>query len=607
MTFYFNTTNQIKGDTAYNQKNYNLALSYYRKGLNKLHHYARKNYTDDTKFIDAHAYASLDILYTICKLLRHTNINELAQQGGKYWAEMFELFEPLRKDLVVIKSYKGLVETEDKKINETYQFIVDTCEKLSDNLFDSLKNPYDKQQKKVLNESIQWMKRAINLRNEFNIEPQLKINLHLGLLNILDKKYSLEADKTLLNLMQNHLNKYKLLSLNLAPHDKLELLMYQLKVYPQLSNEEKDNIINKGKNLVKKLNKKKFKDLINQFNNAIEEDNLEALEKDLALSDDEKKIPKRKVIKKRKKGHTSSFFESSDKNKRVVPGEINIDETNEATNESIEIYENSDAIHQLSNFSNETRENTLTLIDLCDAADISSNSPAPAPKTTKRVSFDESVSVRYQFFNNSKDDANKQEKFIGILLRAIEMNSVQSPDRLDSKKMASVLASVASYFNVRLAEKEYKEFKEKYPLAYGPLVMLTYSLYLAVQVIDPEHRSVKTHLPNLLRAPITKSIINDHNRYSAPSPTLVDRTNIKNYFIGKLNELFVQLSTHMEKENYNQITDDVFKYLLNSLKVHEVFPHKIINKMNELFVQPEKIPLKDNSNNNEASTMHPTL
>ncbi|OCH99083.1 hypothetical protein A8135_10095 [Legionella jamestowniensis] len=237
MRFYFNSPDQRNADHAYNQKNYEEALTYYLRALETLNRYASSGIRLHTDFYDAFTYAVKDTLETVAVIFEEkadeiNTVKTLWQMIPGLVREMEEVYNRELKDKRNIRITKDLLQ-------DCFAKLADACEVVSDEIFETLEdevseqsstNGEDQQSKQqIVAEAIAWMQHAINFRKKSS--QSVELSCHLGYLNLLEQHYKYTQDETMLHLMEAYIEDEALLDKEITlPLQKLELFSYVIRI-----------------------------------------------------------------------------------------------------------------------------------------------------------------------------------------------------------------------------------------------------------------------------------------------------------------------------------------------------------------------------------------
>ncbi|WED42664.1 hypothetical protein [Legionella cardiaca] len=229
MKFYFNTPNQINGDTAYNEGNFEEAIDYYHKGLTDLQRYAATTLPKHTDFYDGLAYVLVDILTVEAQFISDS-IDDFAK-AQTHWQSANSLIQEL--DVVFSEKLRGKhnIETTEEVIQKVYSMLANACEEISDEIVDALESLENIHAipSPTLAEATEWMQRAITYRQKAN--ETIPLASHLGYLHLLEQQYKTTQNESALNVIANYINNHRLLEQPIAePLQKLELLSYAIRV-----------------------------------------------------------------------------------------------------------------------------------------------------------------------------------------------------------------------------------------------------------------------------------------------------------------------------------------------------------------------------------------
>ncbi|WP_058515107.1 hypothetical protein [Legionella santicrucis] len=236
MKYYFNTLEQIQGDEAYNEKNFEQALVHYKKALSLLNQIAsQRNFKPNKPFYDALAYVLSEITITKADHIMaslddpfsYNHIQNLWEDIPSLLHEMNIIYEKIR--------FFELRETKKEKINITYKAVANCCESISDALIDSL-NENEAPIFEQVTSALTWLTQAINYRK--NAKLPIAMDLHVGYLNLLERAYKCNHEKQFLTQITAYIQENRLIHQELWPMQELEILSYQLLVATENKDED---------------------------------------------------------------------------------------------------------------------------------------------------------------------------------------------------------------------------------------------------------------------------------------------------------------------------------------------------------------------------------
>lgn len=224
MKYYFDTEEQIKGDKAYNKMDYQLALSFYQKGLNKLN--TSSPSSPSFKYYDGLAYIASEILITMCAQQMSIFNPIEASNTNERWKELPSLLSSLEMAYAKIISYEKR-QTTNEKIVDVYTSLAQAFEHISDAFFDDISIDENKPSTvSKIEKSLFWLSKANQYKEKAGL-PVL-IEAHLAYLNLQERKYSYVADPRVIQKMQQYIKQHQLLETESSWMNQLEALYYQL-------------------------------------------------------------------------------------------------------------------------------------------------------------------------------------------------------------------------------------------------------------------------------------------------------------------------------------------------------------------------------------------
>ncbi|USQ13139.1 hypothetical protein J2N86_10615 [Legionella lytica] len=249
--FYFDSPQKKLGDAAKDEENYEQALFYYQQAFTHLNQIiARPNFVESLYSYNGLAGALSDIIF--CSA--HLSLNSLEQWSYQKIADFRqEIMAHLERMHSVDEALTKIVLNDlhaRRRRAKIYGVLASVAEALSDRLVDIFEQ--DPAEDNLLM-ALSWLEKALEYRKA--IELPIKMQLHLGYLNLLERAFRIEKDQDFLVQMKDYI-RLNALENNIRPgsSNHLELLNYQLLIaIEQKSSNETAHFIRQYRILIKAL------------------------------------------------------------------------------------------------------------------------------------------------------------------------------------------------------------------------------------------------------------------------------------------------------------------------------------------------------------------
>lgn len=226
MVYYFGTPDQVKADEAYVSGDYHAALTHYYRALETLNRYAAQpHFHPPSAFYDAVCYVNVEIAHTQCMIIQ-TAIDDdrfSQQETEMLWQqirgkipEIIQVFERIRNH--------SHVKCDQAFINNLLVLASETCEKISDELFDLQDNQEPPARLALLQAGKSWIREAIQYRRQAGLSS---VDQHLSYLNTLESLFKLDANPETMNEMLSYTESSQLLVTVLPATLELEVCYYR--------------------------------------------------------------------------------------------------------------------------------------------------------------------------------------------------------------------------------------------------------------------------------------------------------------------------------------------------------------------------------------------
>lgn len=572
MKYYFNTRQQIQGDEAYNEKNFELALVHYKKAFSILNQIAsQRNFKPTKPFYDELAYVLNEIITTKADYIMSSLDNPLNyKQVKNLWKEIPNLLHEMLTVYEKIRFFE-LRETQKGKINLTYKALANCCEAISDTLIDSV----DEGRNEIpafeqINAAFTWLTQAVNYRKKAHLP--IAIEVHIGYLNLLERMYKESLDKQFLTKITTYIQENSLRQKELLPIQELEILSYQLLV----ATEHKDQ------NSVTKYEK--------QYNKLIA--NSEPIDHDsLIIEDIHKLLSKRphsaletKTAKAKPRKRRKMIIEDSDD--EFEPSEPMTTSPNSMENGDMPLA----ALMQSGNATTSeinTHKNQTPIMNQQFNSDwshvVSSETviAMDAQRTTQPSVFSAPNNATF-FTHPSTSNTSVRSAQLKPTDAFVKVMEDLSHHYRDPSFLANLLSLIGDFY-----------YKAR-SLPFKNIPLIPFEIYETVLRLDPQHSVAHFRLAEIYnKSHSNRRMINDHSHYGTTPSSSSKPQSFVDIFNIAVEENMLQIETFLSinQEKQKDVVKEMLQFIAHNIIEKNIAGNKSQLIANELFIQYSELLL----------------
>lgn len=562
MRYYFNTQEQILGDTEYNSQNYKQALVHYKKGYNILCGYAAsRSFKKRPYYKDGLAYVLCDIIITISDVIL-SSINEDSfdyEEAKTLCAESNGFLKELAAVYTEIQRYKER-ETTAAKYRSVFTALYRACEAISDQLVDSLDD-----ENVIINESVvlksatYWLSLSMEYRRKSGATVEL--SMHLGYLNLLERRYKSNPNDEILRRINTYIQQNTLEGLAISTMEKLEILNYRILVA----------VKNKSANIQGLLNQ--YKQLVGESDD-VEHDSLiihdiNELIANLPMLEQEKREKKPRLKRRRVILDDSDEEEVREVEEVALLANTEVEATEEINTNSKRQFIQNDPDEENSTTIGEihTEQAPVQLEDSLTGVGVTTSSTVtlgtgfgariiPAPMAFSLATSTITMFVAPQARDGFDLSADKSKVFI----ESFKKLATKYKDHLF---LANVLSLIGDFYID----------SNKHPFKKLPLV--AYELYENVLLLNNKHSVAYARMKMIYnRDAGSKRMINDHNHYTKVSDASIQRKikSSSEIFCTAIEDMVIQIETFLatDTQQVGVVLDDIMNYVVTKIKEENI-------------------------------------